>query len=324
MAPFARPPTDWRFSDPERDKYSKRHWQCPVRLIVNADGSPGVWASLWRDTGTLRGGGGIASVLPVLALHTWPGKTLGADPGERAWTAWTYLSFRRIGRLAGTGKHTVGQVLRSLEARGLLQLRRTPPPEGWGGPGRLEYRLSVSLYRQGDAEYVTLPGMLFYGGHWNLLPLPSARQLYVTLACVQPVRDEDAWVTARGLEPRSLDAAVAVQEALEAHPLSLAKLATLSGMRRSTVEEALSVLLTPQFQPKPKEGEPAPEKLGYIASGPADHGMRWFCVESEPQRWFWDAEFLNKPAVAVDADRRRLWPQLVRTPPKRRKRRRAA
>jgi hypothetical protein len=76
-------PKRWLFNDDDRQKYQESFWRCPVRLVAD-----GTWAKLWRTPGTIRGGGAVTSVLPVLALHTWPEKE-GATAG---WTGPSYLS----------------------------------------------------------------------------------------------------------------------------------------------------------------------------------------------------------------------------------------
>ena len=69
------PPTVWAFNEADRQEYADRFWRFPTRLVT-----AGLVAKLWREPGTTRGGGTVSSLLPVLALHTWPDQS-GAETG---------------------------------------------------------------------------------------------------------------------------------------------------------------------------------------------------------------------------------------------------
>jgi DNA-binding transcriptional ArsR family regulator len=263
----------------------------------------------------VRGGGSIASVLPVLALHTWPDKTHGADPLAAGWwTAWQPLSYRRIARLAGVTPETVGQALKRLVALGLAERRLDAPPDHFGGPRRNSYRLRTDLYASGKEKFAVFGGGMLYGGHWAFLPTPAARQLYIALACLQPVLNEKAYLGKRDLEPGSLMAEEILAEVRQHRPLSLEMLARASGMSRPAVAEALEVLKQPQHEGK-----------GYIKAVPAERdGM--FSYALEPVDWLWTTDFLNEPADRWRAVRLEQWPHLARRAPAKRpqKRRRTA
>ena len=104
------PPHIWVFNEADRQAYAGRYWRCPTRLVT-----AGLWAKLWRPPGTTRGGGAVTSLLPVLALHAWPGQA-GAEPG---WTGWTYFSRRRLATLAGLNKDSVTAACQRLVALNL-------------------------------------------------------------------------------------------------------------------------------------------------------------------------------------------------------------
>jgi hypothetical protein len=302
-----RPPQDWRFDDVHREKYEKAYWRCPVRLVSldgTPDGAPGIWCDLWRAAGTSRGGGSIASVLPVLALHTFPGRELGAArvTDLETWTPWAYLSHRRIARLAGVATETVGPVMRRLDGHGLLETRTVPPLAHFGGRPLREYRLNRSLYANKTEPYFAFSGMLLYGGHWAFLPGGAERHLYVTIACLQAVLNPEAWVRATAGESSTDDAAFMLHEARAKRPLSLSMLERFGGLGRSTVVEALEVLCHPITVDNDKT-----KRL--VTSGPAERRMKWYAAER--QDWFWRPEFLNGPAAELDAERLRTFPQLA-------------
>jgi hypothetical protein len=160
-------PKRWLFNDDDRKKYQDRFWQCPVRLVKN-----GIWATLWRTPGTKRGGGAVTSILPVLALHTWPEKE-GATGG---WTGPSYLSQRRIARLAGVDKDTVRTAIDRLVSLNIMQVKKQRRAKYEGGYKTL-YRLNISLYPKGDEPYAKFPAALFYGGTWFMLPSAASRHM---------------------------------------------------------------------------------------------------------------------------------------------------
>ena len=62
------------------------------------------------------------------------------------------------------------------------------------GGHKTYYRLAAALYPQGDESYAALPGNLFYGGTWALLPSAAVRHLYTVISGLDPIRDEEAYV----------------------------------------------------------------------------------------------------------------------------------
>ena len=316
------PPEQWQFNDSDRQRHADRYWRCPTRLLHD-----GTWAHLWREEGTRRGGGAVSSVLPVLALHTWPGKR---EEG------WTYLSRRRIARIAGVNKDTATAAFRRLVDTGLMEVQRRPRARHDGGY-KTFYRLAENLYPRGDEPYAALTGNLLYGGTWSMLPSPSCRHLYVVIARLDPISDENAYLTKiqedhpsglpiwdyeEGLEeehagwweyaPSERDA-LARQAFLatvrERQPLSITDLQRHSGLSRSTVIAALQALVTPIFGDRATDQGKIPP-IALIAQGrrPGPRKPTWFAPDRRASGWFWNADFLRDPEQ-VEAARRRHWPQ---------------
>lgn len=305
MGKYAVAPRDWLFNAADRETYGDSFWSCPTRLVTD-----GLWAELWRASETCRGGGAVSSVLPVLALHTWTGKRyLAGTDGDKAvgWTTYNHLSYRRVARLAGLTTDTVGAAFARLAALKLLQRRRVPPPARFGGPARQEYRLAETLYPSGDDDrWAKLPGNLFYGALWAMLPTASARHLYVTLACLDPVLDEDA-MRAKLVEDGLDDPIGDTLEVIRArHPLSLRAMAEASGMSGSTVEEALGLLQTALFRPK------GSRHLAMVGSCEAERaGMRCYFPERGALTWFWKPDAINSRKEVAEM-RLDNWPQLAK------------
>lgn len=254
-------PKTYPFTHDDQTAFIKRFWRCPVRLVTD-----GTWAKLWRRKGTKRGGGAATSILPILALHSYPEKEVEQD----GWTEWKELPMRYIAPRAGLNKDTIRGALRDLRAARLLQLRRVLHDKERGLRGRrVLYRLSTTVFpRKGETEVAVLPGLLFAGGSWALLPTPACRHLYVVVACLDPIRNEDLYfegklkarvrAAAQGLgqhTPEELRQSSKVQARMrrevlarrraEEEPVTLAKLVEMSGMQRSTVAEALRILRKP-------------------------------------------------------------------------------
>jgi hypothetical protein len=131
----------------------------------------------------------VTSLLPVLALHTWPEQREAVE----GWTGWTYLSRRRLAALAGLVKDSVGAACQRLVALKLMEMDRRSRARHQGGY-KTYYRLATGLYPKPGESYAVLSGNLFYGGTWALLPSPAYRHLYVVLAGLDPIGDEEAYL----------------------------------------------------------------------------------------------------------------------------------
>jgi hypothetical protein len=205
----------------------------------------------------------VTSVLPVLALHTLPNEN---DIGT-GWTSWRFLSRRQMAALAGVTKDTATGALRGLTVDGIAEVERRPRPQSEGGY-RTYYRLATFLHPQGNEPYAKIPARLFYGGTWSLLPSPAYRHLYIVIVCLDPIGDEAAYLSRlaqaidedwdrigddqdRKIQTPEKRKAVIQAKALArqraAAPLSTNDLARYSGLRRSTVVEALQALTVPLF-----------------------------------------------------------------------------
>lgn len=258
----------YQFSDADLSQFDSYKWACPTRLVHS-----GLWASLWRaNPRANRGGGTTTAVLPLLALLTWPGKRVDeldqhrkkfrmrkmkpvpADNGQ-PWTPWACVPCRESAAICGVSKNGPGKALRHLEAVGLAQHHTEPRAPGEGGQLQF-YRLHESLYaaRQGERytePFTFLSGRLFYGGVWPMLPDHSARQLYVTLACLQAVHDEQALVDVLeechvpDLEEEGDGVEQLVNEIRASSPVSMEAMRDLSGLSESAVRDARKVLLLP-------------------------------------------------------------------------------
>jgi hypothetical protein len=309
-------PQDWRFNDEDYQTYRERYWRCPVRLVRE-----GFWAKHWRMPHTIRGGGAVTCLLPVLACHTWS----QSHDVTNGWTGWTYLSRRRMARLAGLNKDTATNTLQQLVTLGLLELEPRPRAKYEGGY-KTYYRLATVLYPQGDEPYATIPASLFYGGMWFILPSPACRHLYVVLACLDPIGDEAAYleriatdisnewsVLADRLEIDSEDfeddevleatvKATLLAQRRQSAVVSLTEMEGYSGLQRSTVTEALQVLTTGIFDNR---------TISLMTKGQAPpRTPTWYAPDRRAWAWHWKSEFLNAPERVI-AEQHQLWPYLV-------------
>jgi hypothetical protein len=310
-------PQAWQFNDDDYQTYHERYWRCPVRLVRE-----GFWAKRWRTPQTIRGGGAVTCLLPVLAFHTWS----QSDAVTNGWTSWTYLSRRRMAMLAGLNKDTATHAIQQLMTLGLIELERRPRTKYEGGY-KTYYRLATTLYPQDNEPYATIPASLFYGGAWFILPSPACRHLYVVLACLDPIGDEtgyleriatdigDDWSTLADQlnidtddfeddeELEAMVKATLLARRRQSAVLSLSEMESYSGLQRSTVIEALRVLTTPLFDNW---------TIPLIAKGEIlTRTPTWYAPDRRAWRWHWTSAFLNAPE-RIKAEQHRLWPSLTR------------
>jgi hypothetical protein len=125
------------------------------------------WPSSGGHQGPGAGGGTVTSVLPVLALHTWPDQS-GAEPG---WTGWTYLSRRRLAALAGLDKNSVTAASRQLVTSNLMQMARRPRERHEGGTRRCTCWPRRST-RRGMNGMRGCRGICCTGGHGHCCRVP--------------------------------------------------------------------------------------------------------------------------------------------------------
>jgi hypothetical protein len=305
-------PIEYRFSKKSVTEHANRFWFCPSRLVQDR-----VWADLWRRKHTSSGGGASTCILPILAIHSYPEE--GAESPD--WTNRTYLSRRRIAQLSGLDKDTVKEGIHFLSAKGLLRIwrvrHRNPEMKGY----RLYYRLSTKLFKTLEEEGRRIPARLFYGGTWSMIPTAAARHLYVVIACLDPVHNEDEMfrkamevrigAARRGLgrhsveELRSstrLQARIRREVVTKAHQgtsLTISQLAEYAGMQRSTTAAALKVLLRPmpgsvlhtrawnEFD----AGQATPSLVVRGAAKPRQ--ATWYALNAAARMWTWPPELLN-------------------------------
>jgi hypothetical protein len=314
---MSTPPSIWGFNEADRHAHAERYWRFPTRLVT-----AGVLAKIWRASGT------VTSVLAVLGLHAWTTQ-LGAEAG---WTGWTYLSRRRLATLAGLNKSSVGLAFQRLVDWQGMELDRRPRSKYEGGH-KTYYRLAATFYPQQDEPYAVFPGHLVYGGTWALLPTAAVRHLYLVLSALDPIRDEmgylrrinadlggnwdchadeDDWAIS---DPTAR--AVAIQAKMlvrhrAGHPLSLRDLVTYSGLQRSTVIEALRVLLTPIFGDEidAQTGQRVPT-IALVTRGAVQPGRpTWYAPDRRAWDWSWSYDVMNTPRRRRKM-RAYLWPHIA-------------
>lgn len=324
-------PQQYEFNDADREAYADRYWSCPTSLVRD-----GIWATLWRSSGSARGGGTATSILPLLALHTWPGREvdelqrhnaemLGSDFGSaRAsvvgpydegirWTPWAYISRRRIAAVCGISKDSVGTGLDLLRRERLVQTVTVSRGRYEGGQ-KVLYRLNANMLFPPSADAVAagsetspfaqISGNLLYGGAWAMLPTSASRHLYVVLACMDGVLDEEGWLSAGG-DPDDDQRARAcrLERRRRAFPISGADLERLSGLSHGTVVEALSILLAGLFDN---------HKLPLLRRGETGRGRTfWYAPHRAAARWHFHPEYLNDPSK-LRTIQAAAWPMVMR------------
>ena len=328
------PPKEYRFNPADQKKLEHKYWRAPRRLVIGGmdeEGRelPGVWARLWRAEGTTRGGGSATSLLPVLAIHSWPGKpNLDGGPGhgsppEPGWTGWTLLGRRRMARLAGLNKDTIRGALAQLADAGLLQTRRRPRARHEGGYNT-SFRLALEVFPdpEKDEQFATIPAELFYGGGWSFLPTNAARHLYTVIACLDPIANEDEYVEKiiadhHGSEPWWDDEELVERydryeefSATNGYPegtigellrrdylgkvkrkaRSLSELQRLTGLTRATLVEARDILTAPMFGGGERNGVRRPP-IALVARGETEGRVpTWYAVDWRARKWGWWGE----------------------------------
>ena len=233
-------PQPFFFTEKTRTTWQRRFWRCPVSLV---DVLPEYWV---MNCGS-RGSGSVTAVLPILCLSTWP------TPGSE-WTRWAYLSRRRIAAVSGICTDTVGKALTSLESEELLELKQVPYATRRGAY-KTQYRLFTEAFYPTDTEggkakepFVKIFSNLLYGGVWKFLPTCAARHLYLTIACLNPIRDLRSFRRAVSQKSEMTLSQERMSEIVrtyrEKHPLSLTDLQSHTGLTRPTVIHALKILRT--------------------------------------------------------------------------------
>jgi hypothetical protein len=316
---FGDAPLQWVFNDEDRKRYKDRFWRFPKRLVVT-----GIWRELWRDPETKRGGGAATSVLPILALHV-----VHYNTGVEKWSPWFYLSTRRIAKLAGINKDTVRIATRRLAQLDLLRTKRIHRDKYLGG-----YKLAMSLSSQCFPEehehFIKIYGSLFYAGAWAILPRTSCRHLYMILAALDPIGDEDAYFEKIALdftyedetdwgvlheqydlseEPSDEEVQeILIEDRRDREVVSYSELEQHSGLSRSTVASALNALLCPVFGGMTNEetGE-THRPIALIKTGDSfPDSPNWYVPNRKARGWYFVHDLMNDPD-AIRKLQLKLW-----------------
>jgi hypothetical protein len=231
--------------------------------------------------------------------------------------------------LAGVDKDTATTAIERLRVLGLLEIDKRPRAKHEGGY-KTYYRLATSLYPQGDERYAQIPGMLFYGGPWGMLPSPACRHVYVMIACLDPIADEhaylvriavetnDNWDDLRDDEDEAIEDDDKREAAIKAkilakrrasEPQSISDLVQLSGLQRSTVVTALRVLTTPIFGGKEINGVQHPPISLLLKGEASPRTPTWYAPDRRAWVWYWESDGLNSRSSAK-RKKRRLWRSL--------------
>ena len=236
-------PALFRFSEAALETNLDRFYAMPKRLVHD-----GTTARLWTD-GSSRSHPTASSILPVLALASWP-----ENPADE-WSKWGFLGHRRIAGLAGVNKASVRAALAHLEAIKLAKTRKVAPDPREGGPLRLEFCLHRSLFRAGNEPFFKLPASFIHGGVWSVLPFHGARHLLLVLGCLDAVHDEAALhsTIVAGCYDSDEEADERLERINAGAGVSYAGLCRYSGMSASGVIDALAALQV-KFCGTPREG----------------------------------------------------------------------
>lgn len=296
------------WTDDDRERFGARSWLCPRRIIEG-----GIWAQLWNAGGTR---GACTSVLPVLALHSWPKRGRGTP----AWSEWAHIGRRRIAGLAGIDTKTATIGLSGLGAAGLLESVQVRAPDRRGGY-RTRIRLAGRLFAADDEPSGRVHGNLIAGGTWAMLPSAAARHLHVVVAAMDAIGHEDAYVQRitndandsgsssfpwdgfweQGDEDEQQPIARWLDTQRAGTPMSVSDISEWSGLSRRTVVDVLPQLLAPIY------GAEGPA-FGPVKRGICDDGRsHWYAIDRRASTWFWPPKVLNDPAAVARA-RARHWP----------------
>jgi hypothetical protein len=281
----------YNFSPEESARYANFAWRFPVSFVTE-----GSWAELWKSA-RLRGP--IASLLPILCLHTFRGFKQSDDPH---WTGWQHLGIDKLAVLGGVSKSSVHPTLSWLEDLLLLQLRQGSR-RGCGGNGRhpLEYRMSLELYAtERGTPFRVVPPLLFYGGMWRFLPRASARQLLITMLALDPIADEQAFVRKHGYQ--------ALPQIRAERSPRLVRIQEVSGMPSSTLKEAMSILLYPFFNSGAH---------GYITRHEGNSRRAYYVFERRSFDTRWTEPQVSLRGTMLHQYRRQHFPELVAETPRR-------
>lgn len=276
-APASNEMKKYRWTNRDRRTWKRRFWRCPLKRPLFELIRSGHSAEPRCRA--------IASVLPILAVSTWP-------VGTAEWSRRATLSLVRIAALSGTSITTVRQVIKFLKKTKTLKSELIAQgPSNWKV---FSYRLHVpTCYAAKGEDFVRISAELIYGGWWAFMPIHSMRQLYLTIAALDPIRDERAYRKALDRqtpdEPKvSLDYRAIISQRRDDERYSLRTLAEITGLSKPTVVRGVR-LLRRRFNAN------GGTTYRYLKFGRRDtKGVRWYAPR-RLNKWALTVEFLNDP-----------------------------
>lgn len=281
------PPVEYRFNERDLTRFQTRFYSISRERVESgflADIRHGL-AGVERP--------GASCVLPILALNSWP------KPGEQ-WSPSTYLSTRTIAALAGLDKNTTLRAMARLEEVGLLRMGARERMPQHGGAYRRPYQLHADCFPAKGHRFFRLPGTLFYGGTFAMLPVSAARHLLLVVAALDPLYDEaELREHMAGDYDRDVDASI-VRRRHES-TATFSRLVELSGLAPSTTQEALRVLMQPVFHADKAKVPTIP----LVRRATGKYGLHYY-VAHDSLTYHWDESLLNDRAD-VRSTRARYW-----------------
>jgi hypothetical protein len=163
-----------------------------------------------------------------------------------------------------------------------------------------------------------------------MLPSAAGPHLYVVIACLDPVRNEDAYLdklkeAGNGdlnwlgdeqdneiEDDKEREAAIEAKvlaKRRSSEPQSISDLERFSGLQRSTVVEALQVLTTSIFGRTKMSGEIWPNIPLIVKAKAPPRTQTWYAPNRRARSWYWRPDRLNSP-TRVKSSRNELWPFL--------------
>lgn len=231
-------PVEYFYNPVDLEEFGDRFYRFPRKLVED-----GTCARIWGD-GSERGRPAASSLILPLALFAW----MNPKEPEARFTPWVSLSYRRLAALAGVNKGSVKTGLAALEEQGLLETRMGQQHPRDGGHSRLEYRLARRMFPEFKrSPFFSLSGALAFGGMLAMLPRSSARHLFLVIAALDPVFDEDTLgeLIKSDPEQRLEPVSATIARRRRGCPSTLTHLKRVSGMTSPTLHEAIAILSTP-------------------------------------------------------------------------------
>jgi hypothetical protein len=276
-------PVEYLFNPVDLDRFRNRFWR-----ISRENAEAGFFSRIWR------GADGVecpsaSCILPALALNAWV--PVGAE-----WSPPVYLSHRTIAALAGVDKNSVARGMRRLEEVGLLRMGERERMARHGGAHRRAYQLSAECFPEKGQRFFKLPGGLAYGGALAMLPRASARHLFLVIAALDPLYDEEE-LRAHMADDAGRDVEASIKRRRHESTSTLSEIVGLSGLASSTAQEALQVLMAPVFGPT--------GKIPLVRRDRGAYGLHYF-VDAEAVFYTWSPSVLNDRGERART-RRHFW-----------------